>query len=104
MAHVTGGGLAANLARVLPPTVSARVDRSTWQPQPVFTLLAELGQLEPRELEATFNMGVGMTAVVATEAVGEALDTLAGHDVPSWVCGQVHTDSVATVTLHGSYA
>ena len=104
MAHVTGGGLAANLARVLPPNVSARVDRSTWQPQPVFTLLGELGRLELAEQEATFNMGVGMTAVVAAEAAGKVLETLAEREVAAWVCGEVSEDPGTRVTLHGSYA
>ncbi|MFX8601216.1 AIR synthase-related protein, partial [Acinetobacter baumannii] len=43
LSHVTGGGIAANLARVLPPTAWVEVDRSTWSPLPVFRVLADLG-------------------------------------------------------------
>ena len=62
MAHVTGGGLAANLARVLPPGVVATIDRSTWTPHPVFGLVGALGDVPEAELERTLNMGVGMVA------------------------------------------
>jgi hypothetical protein len=65
MAHVTGGGLAANLARVLPGRVCAVVDRGTWTPPPVFDARRRVGGVEQAELEATLNMGVGMVAVVA---------------------------------------
>ena len=64
-AHVTGGGLAANLARVLPPQADAVLDRGSWRPAPVFGLLAERGSVEAQEMERTFNMGVGMVAVVS---------------------------------------
>ena len=64
-AHITGGGLAANLARVLPAGTDALLDRGTWQPQPVFGLLAERGGVPSDEMERVFNMGVGMAAVVA---------------------------------------
>ena len=64
MSHVTGGGLAANLARVLPPGTGAEIDRATWRPQPVFDLVARTGGIEQAELERTLNMGVGMVAVV----------------------------------------
>ena len=61
---MTGGGLAANLARVLPAGVHAVVDRGTWRPAPVFGLVARLGLVPPADLERTLNLGVGMVAVV----------------------------------------
>src|SRR4051794_306325 len=60
MSHITGGGLAANLARVLPEEVTVTIDRSTWTPQPVFRLVQEVGALPRQDLERTLNMGVGM--------------------------------------------
>lgn len=89
LAHVTGGGLAANLARVLPEGLSARVDRGTWHPHPVFGLLGELGGIERAELERTFNMGVGMVAVVGAEDAETAVSELAEWGVAAWVCGEV---------------
>ena len=104
MAHITGGGLAANLARVLPPTVSARVDRSTWQPQPVFDLVADLGGVPGDELESTLNLGVGMVALVPADAADPSLRLLASHGIDAWVCGEVTDDPTGAVRLHGAYA
>jgi phosphoribosylformylglycinamidine cyclo-ligase len=107
MAHVTGGGFAANLARVLPPGVVARVDRGTWTPAPIFGLVGALGGVTEPELERTLNMGVGMAAVVAADHADRAVAALAGHGVAAWVCGIVEgaqeSGSPATVALEGSY-
>ena len=88
-AHITGGGLAANLARSLPDTVDAVLDRATWTPDPVFGFIAEHGSISREDMEATFNMGVGMVAVVAEDAAERALAVLAERGVPSWVLGSV---------------
>ena len=101
-AHVTGGGLAANLARVLPPDVDAVLDRGSWQPAPVFGLLSERGEVEPAEMERVFNMGVGMAAVLAADDCDRALRLLAGRRVPSWVLGQISPGSGAA-RLTGSH-
>ncbi len=88
-AHVTGGGLAANLVRVLPPDADAVLERTSWQPAPVFGLLAERGQVQAQEMEKVFNMGVGMVAVVAPEDADHALTQLAGRGVPAWRAGEI---------------
>jgi phosphoribosylformylglycinamidine cyclo-ligase len=100
--HVTGGGLAANLARVLPAHLSGTVDRATWTPQPVFGLVAGVGGVARDELERTLNMGVGMVAVVAPEAADRAVELLAARGLPAWVLGSV-TSGDGTVTLHGAH-
>ena len=64
-AHVTGGGIPGNLVRVLPEHVDAIVDRSTWRPQPIFELIQRKGRIDDAEMESTFNMGVGMFAIVS---------------------------------------
>jgi phosphoribosylformylglycinamidine cyclo-ligase len=102
-AHVTGGGLAANLARVLPPHVDAVLDRPSWRPAPVFRLLAERGRVETGEMERTFNMGVGMVAVVAPQDAGRALGLLAERAVPAWVVGEI-THGAGSVHLTGQHA
>jgi phosphoribosylformylglycinamidine cyclo-ligase len=89
MSHVTGGGLAANLARVLPPHVAVEVDRATWTPQPVFGVIGERGRVSTADLERTFNMGIGMIAVVAADAADAAVALLESRGVPAWVCGTV---------------
>ncbi|MGP4109332.1 phosphoribosylformylglycinamidine cyclo-ligase [Streptomyces sp. 4N509B] len=115
LAHVTGGGLANNLARVIPDGLSARLDRSTWSPQPVFGLVGEVGGVARAELERTFNMGVGMAAVVPQAAVSGALAALAERGVTAWVMGEIEERPTArpggvsdgapapAVTLGGDY-
>lgn len=99
LAHVTGGGLAANLSRVLPKHLTATVDRSTWRPAPIFGMLGELGAVPQDELERTFNMGVGMVAVVAAGVVDDALRLLADRGLPAWVAGTVSSgDGIAALT------
>ena len=88
-AHVTGGGLASNLARVLPAGVDARLDRGTWTPPAVFGLLAGRGGVPAEEMERVFNMGVGMVAVLARADADRALSMLASRRVPAWVMGEV---------------
>jgi phosphoribosylformylglycinamidine cyclo-ligase len=87
--HVTGGGLAANLARVLPSGLEATVDRSTWELPAVFKLVAELGNVPQPDLERTLNLGVGMVAVVSADAADAAVARLAERGTPAWVMGQV---------------
>ncbi len=88
-AHITGGGLAANLARVLPAHLSATLDRSTWTPAAVFALVAGRGRVEVAEMERTFNMGVGMVAVVPAADVDRTLALLTARHVPAWVVGEI---------------
>ncbi len=102
-AHVTGGGLAANLARVLPADVDAVLTRAGWRPGPVFDLLAERGKVDRAEMERVFNMGVGMAAVVAPDDADRALRVLAERGVPSWVLGET-TPGSGIARLTGDYA
>ena len=102
-AHVTGGGLAANLARVLPAEVSVTVDRTTWAPPPVFGWLQERGRVERAEMERTFNMGVGMVAVLPATDADRAVAVLADREVPAWVAGTVSTGGGGSVELTGAY-
>ncbi|MBW1600331.1 phosphoribosylformylglycinamidine cyclo-ligase [Streptomyces sp. JJ38] len=115
-AHITGGGLANNLARVIPDELHATLDRGTWAPAPVFGTVGEVGGVARPELERTLNMGVGMVAVVAREAADAALSVLADRGVDAWVAGEITdrgpvstaataaNETDAAVTLTGSYA
>jgi len=102
LAHITGGGLAANLARVLPPGTGAVLDRATWRPPPVFGLLAGRGGIEAAEMERVFNMGVGMAAVVAADDADRALRVLTARDVTGWVLGEIsgHEDGARLAGVH----
>ena len=81
IAHVTGGGIAGNLARVLPDKVDAVVDRSCWEQPPVFAELQRIGNVTDEEMARVFNLGLGMIAAVRDRDATKAIDLLrtAGH-------------------------
>ena len=89
LSHVTGGGLAANLARVLPPGVHARLDRASWTPPPVFGLVGALGGVPRDDLERTLNLGVGFAAVLPGGSVDAATAVLEARGIRTWVMGEV---------------
>lgn len=88
-AHITGGGLAANLARSLPPTADAVLNRSSWEVPVLFRVLQAHGDVPWPEMDKTFNLGVGMVAVVAPDAADAALRLLAARGVPAWQLGEI---------------
>ncbi|UFU05989.1 phosphoribosylformylglycinamidine cyclo-ligase [Ruania halotolerans] len=89
--HVTGGGLAANLARVLPAGLVADVDRSSWVVPPVFDMVRRLGSVPWSDLQNTLNLGVGMVAVLPAEGVEAARRLCAERGVPAWELGVVRS-------------
>jgi phosphoribosylformylglycinamidine cyclo-ligase len=89
MSHITGGGLAANLERVLPPELTVTIDRSTWALPPVFGLVQRTGSVARQDLERTLNCGVGMVALTAPDDADRAIALLAEHEVDAWVAGSV---------------
>ena len=93
--HVTGGGLAANLARVLPRNLVADVDRGSWTVPPVFEMVRTLGQVPWSDLQGTLNLGVGMVAVVPAESADATLASVRAHGFDSWVLGTVREDDGA---------
>jgi phosphoribosylformylglycinamidine cyclo-ligase len=97
LSHVTGGGLVANLARVLPPTVFARLDRATWTPPAVFSTIGSLGQVPRADLERTLNMGVGFVAMLPADQVDAATRELSARGIPAWAIGEVTGVEDATV-------
>jgi len=110
MSHVTGGGLAANLARVMPEELVATIDRGTWTPQPIFDVVRQVGSVAQPDLERTLNCGVGMVAVTTADDADRAIALLKGHGVDAWVCGEVALATSAdgasvggSVTLAGQH-
>ena len=89
LSHVTGGGLAANLARVLPTGTLATVDRATWTPPRIFTLVGEAGGVPREDLERTLNMGVGFVAVLPADHADTAREVLGAEGIDAWVLGEV---------------
>ena len=105
ISHITGGGLANNLVRVLPDGVRATLDRSTWTPPPIFTLVQQVGDVSTPDIEATLNMGVGM-ALVAPAASADVLMGIARQrGIDAWVLGEVAaTEGAASVSLVGQHS
>ena len=69
MAHITGGGITENLPRILPKGMGALIDLASWQPPPLFEHLQHLGNVEQDEMLRTFNMGIGLIAVIPAEKI-----------------------------------
>ena len=106
MSHVTGGGLAANLERVMPRQLAATIDRSTWTLPPVFGLVRHVGEVATEDLERTLNCGVGMVAITAASDADTAIATLAARGVEAWAAGEVTAagpEQGGRVTLVGSH-
>ena len=93
LSHVTGGGIAANLARVLPVGSWSEIDRSTWSPSPVFRVLNDIAGTSLESSEGTWNLGIGFLAVVSPDVASEAISTLAEDGIPAWQVGTVGTGS-----------
>ncbi|GHJ50670.1 phosphoribosylformylglycinamidine cyclo-ligase [Catellatospora sp. TT07R-123] len=102
LAHVTGGGIPGNLNRVLPKNMDATVDRASWAPQPIFDLIQRKGRIDGHDMESTFNMGVGMFAVVSPEDADRAMALLTGRGIECWQVGDVIEGS-GVVQMHGAY-
>lgn len=98
--HVTGGGLAANLSRVLPQGAIATVDRSTWTVPAVFDWVRRGGDVTWVGMEDSLNLGVGMVAVVSASVATEVLAAINEAGVAAWVLGSV-TSAGADGTVAG---
>lgn len=94
LSHITGGGIASNVARVLPPDRTAELDRGTWAAPAVFEVIASVGNVNRADLEVTFNMGIGMVAVVSADAADRAIALLESRNVPAWIVGDVRRREV----------
>jgi phosphoribosylformylglycinamidine cyclo-ligase len=117
LSHITGGGIAANLSRVLPAGVSLEIERSSWSPRDVFRVLADWGAYSLESLEGTWNLGLGFAAVVEKDQAGAISAKLNSLGVKTWQLGVIEkaTDVSGFVTsakgveggavrLRGSYA
>jgi phosphoribosylformylglycinamidine cyclo-ligase len=89
LAHITGGGIPGNLSRSLPAGCAAEVRFGAWPVPPVFTWLQEAGRVVPDEMDRVFNMGVGMIAAAAPDAVPALEAAARTAAVETWVIGDV---------------
>ena len=89
LAHITGGGITENIVRVLPQACKVRIRKGSWNIPPVFTFLQEAGGVEIHEMHRTFNMGIGMIAVVPENATADVMDRLRILGEKAFVIGDV---------------
>jgi phosphoribosylformylglycinamidine cyclo-ligase len=93
LAHITGGGIAGNLVRILPQDCSATVDPGTWDLPPLFRTLQQAGQISTQEMREVFNLGVGLVAVLPPDAVTAAQAAATKAGVTTWVMGEIQRGS-----------
>jgi phosphoribosylformylglycinamidine cyclo-ligase len=88
IAHITGGGLQENLARIVPSGVGITIDRGSWRAPPVFGWLKQLGDVATDEMERVFNMGIGLVIVVSPYYAESIQQQLATIGLESWAIGR----------------
>ncbi len=89
ISHITGGGFYENIPRSIPEGLGAKIDRSAVRVLPIFDLIAQTGQIDERDMFNTFNMGVGMSVVVAPEDADRALAILKANGADAYVIGEI---------------
>jgi phosphoribosylformylglycinamidine cyclo-ligase len=105
ISHITGGGLANNLVRVLPDGIGVDIDRASWRPPAIFELVQQVGKLSQPDIEATLNQGVGMAIVLPESSVTEASRIASEAGIESWVAGVASAapGAKARVELHSGH-
>ena len=88
-AHVTGGGLVGNTSRIVPDGLALDVDWDAWTVPPLFRLIQDVGEVPEEDMRRTFNLGVGLVAVVRPDAVERALTVLGALGEPAFAIGSV---------------
>ena len=89
ISHITGGGFYENIPRSLPKGYSVKVDKSSLKILPIFNLIQNVGGISERDMFNTYNMGVGMSIVVAREDADKALEVLKANGEEAYIIGSV---------------
>lgn len=89
LAHITGGGLLGNLKRILPEKVTAHIYWKSWDRLPVFKLIQELGNVPEEDMRQTFNLGIGIVAVVDEQKEEEIKKVASDLDLRTWSIGHI---------------
>ena len=102
LAHITGGGLAENVPRILPDHVTALLRKAAWEMPPLFHWLQQQGNVTDAEMARVFNCGIGMVIVVSSEYVDAAMDYLRATGEIVWLIGEIvprRDDQAATIII-----
>jgi phosphoribosylformylglycinamidine cyclo-ligase len=89
LAHITGGGFIDNIPRVLPKNCDVVIHKGSWDVPPIFQLIASWGGVEEKEFYQVFNMGIGMTVIVAGDKADAALRFIRAQKQAAWLIGEV---------------
>jgi phosphoribosylformylglycinamidine cyclo-ligase len=101
IAHITGGGLAENVERILPDNVSIEIDASRWEQPPVFNWLRELGNVEMTEMYRVFNMGVGLALIVSPYYADKIRRIMEQHGFRTWLIGTASAGNKSVTVKYG---
>lgn len=99
-AHITGGGIAENIGRVVPDGLQAVIDRSAWDVPSVFNWLQELGEIDREEMFRVFNMGIGMAFIVRPEAAEATKNVAESSGMKCWKLGQIQAGEESGIYLN----
>ncbi len=91
LVHITGGGIDENIIRVIPDACKAVIQKDSWQPPPVFTVLQKEGNIPDVEMQRTFNNGIGMVIVVPDQSAQEVMDRLGAMDEEAHFIGEIES-------------
>ena len=94
IAHITGGGIADNLVRIVPEGCRVTIRKGSWDMLPIFGWLQRLGQIAEQEMYQVFNMGLGLTLVVDSGAASSLQQHLTAAGLPNWHIGEVTAGTV----------
>lgn len=98
--HITGGGFYENIPRILPEDAAVVIDVNSWEKPPIFDYISKTGNIEPKEMFSTFNMGIGMMMVVEAEGADAALKALTDAGEKAWIIGDIAEDKGEKVVLN----
>ena len=89
ISHITGGGFYENIPRSIPDGLGARIDKKSIRVLPIFDMIAEVGAISEHDMFNTFNMGVGMSIIVAPQDAERALEILRAHGEDAYIIGKI---------------
>ena len=98
VSHITGGGFFENIPRCLPEGLTAKIEKAAVKTPPIFPMLQRMGNIPEHDMFNTYNMGVGMTVIVAREDADKALAALQSQGCAAYVIGEI-VESDERVTL-----
>ena len=97
ISHITGGGFYENIPRSIPKGLGAKIEKASVKVLPIFELIAKTGNISERDMFNTFNMGVGMSIVVAKEDADKALEILKANGEDAYIIGEIITSDESVV-------